>query len=771
MKRLLAILMILIMTVLMLPVPTYATDDYDPYSEENEMTFELHEDDENNISNEFNPAGTMFNNIPGVNVDDPLENNHSGGISTFALEDPDEETDITFELDGLTEAQLDGELNGSYFHNIVYLNENEKNRSYLYGLVEDEFDYYPYKASSNRPYLNMQGSCNDGEYVYYAFFVGDKYKKNPTDEEDTKDPVGSCIIAGKFNESGTFVTEKITFSTDLVSSSSGYLSSANDLMHVNDIAYNSLRDELVVVCCQTGYHNQIYRFDAAYFRGDTQTVPKAELIKVSCRVSSLTYNEKKNVYLGGVTGDNDQFVIFDSDFNIIDSLDNDYNHKGVARHGICSDDNFIYTVNYISEYSEVKIGDPVKTVGSVIGIFDWSGNLLKEIYLDIDRVYMKNSDGKEIWGYYEIEGITIMDDKILLGFNCMYNSGNGYRYAHFYQCDISDYFFNVKYCPNDNVSEHINSTDLKSNNVLHGFSTKTLENTYRNSDNKFIGWHLYAVASNKWRYYNSSTKTYKWCVEDSEPSGYIKAVYPEHSNVSNTVGAGNQVLFCAAWGNADNEFLVYYRSNPNNMSIESNEEPQLVTSGVSTPLEENTFTKEGRTFKGWNAYCVEWEKWYYEDLDTGEKGWYREGEEPEGNIKYRYSGSATVKKTVPVGCRVIFVAQWNEFVIYYDANGRVIQNNAIKEPTIAVHGSNNTITKYSARSLSADDAISNPSTTTFGGFYQYRIEKELWRYAYSGNSDPFWATNSSESLYYYTGNSVTQTASIGEHVKFIAKWN
>ena len=59
----------------------------------------------------------------------------------------------------------------------------------------------------------------------------------------------------------------------------------------------------------------------------------------------------------------------------------------------------------------------------------------------------------------------------------------------------------------------------------------------------------------------------------------------------------------------------------------------------------------------------------------------------------------------------------------------------------------------------------------FAGFYQYRTEEELWCYYNESTSKAFWAYDSTHPLYTFTGSTVKDTASIGERVKFIAKWN
>lgn len=786
MKKLISVFMVML-TIFFMVLPVSAVEeDYEGLDEGENLTLNLPDEDADLYSHEYSCNDPLLNwdlSNPGVDIDDPIEADVDSGISTFNLNVQNESIDVTYELEGLTKEQLDADADGSDFQNIVNVEGAEsKNRPYLLPLVREKYSDYPYKGNL---YMNMQGSCNDGEYVYYAFFVGDNHS-------DGRDPVGTCILAGKFDENDTFVTEKITYSTDIVvADSSDNLNLASDLMHANDITYNSLRDELIVVCCQSGYHNRIYRIDAAYFRGETDVIPKAEMINLSCMISCLSYNERRNQYVGGIFGDNDQFAIFDSDFNLLDSPNDVKTNKrymNFSRAGLCCDDNYIYVTYYIDETGRVGIGDEPTTICNIVGIYDWKGEIKREIYLDIDRVFMytDSSEEKDVWNFYEIEGITILHDKILLGFNCYYGKNNGARKARFYQCDLSDLFFNVKYCPDDNIAQHLTATDLKSNNVFHGLSTKTLQNTYTKSNSKFVGWNVYSVHSNKWRYFNEETNSWKWCVEGTEPEGYKKAVYAELAKVSQTVGAGKQVLFCAVWETTD-KFYVSFNANLGKLNGDGEVDDMSVTHGISSTLNNNEFTKyvssyedengetvyEGkRTFQGWNAYAVEKGKWYYKNLDTGEKGWYIEGEQPDGYTKYVYSDQATVKQTVSAGRHVIFFALWNEFFIYYDSNGELVRRDMLKLPTVALDGTKTYINMFSPDDISDDytAVAGRAKPVSLAGYYQYRIEKGLWRYADENNENRFWAESSEQPLYYFTNPYVTNFKH-GEHLLFKAKWN
>ena len=186
-----------VLTLLSLCLSVSAIDNEDDYAD---PAIDLPDEDASLYSQEFKSYDPLLNSViatEGVYVDDPLDApQNDDNVSTFAFKETNEDTDITLELDALTRTQLEDDEDGIRFKNIVNVptDVNEptkptKNRSCLYNLVATEFAYYPLKNIDEEFYLNMQGSCNDGEYVYYSFFVGDKYTPAGASEA-VKDPVG-----------------------------------------------------------------------------------------------------------------------------------------------------------------------------------------------------------------------------------------------------------------------------------------------------------------------------------------------------------------------------------------------------------------------------------------------------------------------------------------------------------------------------------------------------------------------------------------------------
>lgn len=391
-----------------------------------------------------------------------------------------------------------------------------------------------------------------------------------------------------------------------------------------------------------------------------------------------------------------------------------------------------------------------------------------EINLETDSVSLQE-DGKNLISGYEIEGISILNDRIVLNFNVFWRDQNddNDKTTFPYLYDMSHLCFNIKYCPDDNIENYIDNNDLISNTVIHGNSTKTLTNTYRKNGYKFAGWNLYSVETNKWRYCNRSTGDWKWCVEGTEPEGYEKGVYVEGVSVKQTVPAGTTVLFCAVW-EATDKFYVSFDGNGATSGTMGNVE---ITYGVSTKLPANEFTKKTNgndvAFVGWNPYSVETGKWYYTNSDGSVKGWYVEGEEPKGCSKKVYKDEASIKQSTNQGSHIIFFAAWNEFTIYYDSNGVLIKSAKILLPTVVNKGFSTPVKKYDTSCISIyEDNV----PTSLNGYNQYLVESELWRY-YSDTDSSIWLEESSNlPLYTYTYNSISNGLSAGRRVVFSADW-
>ena len=115
-------------------------------------------------------------------------------------------------------------------------------------------------------------------------------------------------------------------------------------------------------------------------------------------------------------------------------------------------------------------------------------------------------------------------------------------------------------------------------------------------------------------------------------------------------------------------YTVTYNANGGTGSMDSS----VVQYNTTENLKENTFTKTGYTFSGWYAKRSSGSQWLYKNTVDNTTEWYREGEEPSGYIKYKFTDKEQFSQLSYVdNGRVTFYAQWisNKYIIVYHPNG------------------------------------------------------------------------------------------------------
>lgn len=767
MKKILSILMIAL-TVFFMVIPVTAVD-----GEENELEVEWSdyffeefytpdEDLESFDLVHYDPVINFLNENDCIS--EPGFEEYENTVSPYSIRDTEEDgIDIKLNLTELAVENLQAQDDGECFKNIINVEEG-RNLSYLSVLLNQK---YP-NCTDIRVY--SQGSCSDGEYIYYALIVQYDFNGKNNDQEN-------CIVSGYFNEDDAFVTTAIRFASDMIDENC--LTQKYALKHMNGIAYNSLHDKLVIAGAEAGYHNEVYIMDAAYFRGETNELPSYEKKELSCRINSIAYNERINKYIAMVAGTDRYFVYFDSDFNLINGFNTIKDKKPyeattpeISHQDICCDDNYIYATYFWNSAGENQAPD----THNVIIICDLMGNVIHELTLEIPSVTSVEGSSTRT-SDYEIESISILNDRIVLGFNVFWRNAQDPtdKTIYAYQYDMSDLCFNIKYCPDDNVVNYVNSDNLKNNTVIHGIKTNLLKNTYMKNGYKFVGWHLYSPRNGKWRYWKDveapGKDLYDWFIPGTEPDGYVKVIYNESTSVKQTVPAGWDLLLCTVWEETD-KFYISYDGNGATSGLM---DVQEITYGQTKPLDSNEFQKvlksgQSINFEGWNIYSEETAKWYYENIyDSTQRGWYIEGEQPEGYKKTVYTNGGNVKQTVNPGGHIRLVALWNEFKIYYDANGKLIHRKNIKFPTVVYKGIQTDLNKYNTALIYS--YAHNIAPLELNGYHQYIIESGSWRY-YNEQGGTFWSTqpNLNAPLYIYTSDTISNGLNAGWHVVFRADW-
>lgn len=631
-------------------------------------------------------------------------------------------------------------------------------------------------------YFIMQGGCTDGEYNYFAFImkecVAEKDENNETYYVTTT--MDTRIVCYKIDEPES--TRKLRITTNLM----------DKLQHLNDMTYNSITGKIVIACCEAGYYQKIYTIDATdlqpnlnetsqkqiqYFEEKPNPNLNFILHNISCMVTSIGFNETRNQYVVGLSKQMNSFAILDSDFNLIktegyvNNTDYDTDWSGQGLH---CDNKYIYLTQY---KKDVSGKNQTRSYENRIKIFDWNGNYKKTIKFNVDKS-SDTTDEKDP-RYHEVENMFVVGNRVLLGFNCYHTAFN----RTFNYIDITDYTYYIQYCPDENVEnyyEKIGENDYiaKDNDnvksvMIKGLKTHLYRSRITKSGKEFIGWTAYRVNANKWLYKSPNVtdeSTNGWYVEGQQPEGYVKYRYTDTQQVSNTGLGGELVLMCAQWKDTTQFTVRFFSGNAEEKNMK-----QSITYGVSTPLTKNVIEKDELDFKWWNAYWPEKNMWYYREISNKDKrGWFVEGCEPEGYIKYRYNDEQSVAQTVYAGSNVYMYAVWNEFTVYYNANGVEVEAAGIIDNQIAIHDDE---AKNYLRSYNTSYLSSSYSAYQMTGYYQYWVEEDKWMCMDDTGKPTTWYSQTEideNGLKKYVRNPssyISKTVREGEHLVLYAIWS
>ena len=104
-------------------------------------------------------------------------------------------------------------------------------------------------------------------------------------------------------------------------------------------------------------------------------------------------------------------------------------------------------------------------------------------------------------------------------------------------------------------------------------------------------------------------------------------------------------------------YIIRYNSNGGTGSMADT----VATYGANTSIAKNTFTKEGYVFIGWYVKREHDQKWRYTSANGTSKGWYVEGQQPTGYVKFIYKDEVILTNPTSVNEDVInLYAQWKE---------------------------------------------------------------------------------------------------------------
>lgn len=317
-------------------------------------------------------------------------------------------------------------------------------------------------------------------------------------------------------------------------------------------------------------------------------------------------------------------------------------------------------------------------------------------------------------------------------------------------------YFTVKYNANGG------SGSMTNTKVYYGVQTNLRANTFTRSGYDFLYWYAHRESDNKWRYWNpNNTSETGWYTAGSQPSGWVKHPYYNAGWVIRVSSVpGDVVNLHAQWRKY---FTVQYNANGGSGTMS----PTKVPYGVTTTTTSNKFTRSGYDFDCWYVRRSSDGKWRYRDPDdSSQSGWYTEGSQPSGWVKFRYSNGTTVSQTVSnPGETVTFYAQWKKyFIVQYRPNG----GTGTMEDTKVYYGVSTATRKntflYQGRwfkhwaiQRSSDDKwrYRNPDDTSQSGWYTRGSQPDGWEF-----------------FPYSDGTTVSKTVSNpGEIVTFYARWS
>ncbi len=268
-------------------------------------------------------------------------------------------------------------------------------------------------------------------------------------------------------------------------------------------------------------------------------------------------------------------------------------------------------------------------------------------------------------------------------------------------------YYYVEYDPNGGTGS------MDQTRVDFGINTKLRTNAFTNKNYTFAGWNAYRHSDDKWYYTNpKNTSQSGWYKANAQPSGWKKALYKDGTTVARTSGVKDDtVTMYAQW----KKFSVVYKSDGGTGSMSNT----TVYYGVATALRNVNFTKAGRHFTGWTSKRLSDNKWYYKDpADTSKTGWYVEGNQPSGWVKYVYNNEQKTARASSVHEDTIEMhATWNSpstYTVKYLAEG-CTGSMASTKVTFGV------VTKLSANTF-------KNGSKKFAGWTAYRQKQRQWYY-------------------------------------------
>lgn len=198
------------------------------------------------------------------------------------------------------------------------------------------------------------------------------------------------------------------------------------------------------------------------------------------------------------------------------------------------------------------------------------------------------------------------------------------------------------------------SGTMSDKTVTFGTSTKMPVSKMTKSGCEFLGWYVFNPQTDEWIYESSDGTKTEWKKEGKQTKGYLKKAYKNETTIARTVAAGQNVVFFAKW----NEYYVMFNTGNKAAKIDEIISPfrAIYNTSKTLPYYKITNSKNvTQTSNTYHLYRPDKGTWKYTNGTTNK--WYTRSNQPSGYSLFKHQGK-TVKTTVPIGERVVCVAQW-----------------------------------------------------------------------------------------------------------------
>ena len=360
--------------------------------------------------------------------------------------------------------------------------------------------------------------------------------------------------------------------------------------HANDITYNSKLNRLVVT-------NNSPHYDVlTVLNPDTLEVTSNQKLKLD--VYSISYNEKTNQYVVGISGTYD-YAVLDGKFKVVKKYSGV--NTGYTRQGCDSDNEYIYFVQ--GEKSNIVV------------VYDNKGNLVKKIKIDenleVENMFHVGTDFYITMHYYGnyVYRIGLSKDK--------------------------DIKFKVKYDPAGGEGK------MDSTTVIYGKDTPLSVCTFKKDGYIFGGWIVRRDYDGSYLGTTKNSDDYSFMDEDDI---YDYTLYGDGTNVSKTTRLGN-ITLKAMW--VREKYTVKYDPGESDTGKMND---VMVGYSEDYKIPKNQFQKNGYIFTSFTAQRT------YDDrylgytkgsdalkwLDKNDVSKYYEIQEGESLKKLTYDGSVVL---------------------------------------------------------------------------------------------------------------------------------